>query len=383
MAPGTRGSSSARSSTASRPRSIFSISAGRSRRPAKRSGQAPAQRVQDGARREDVGEGQRSRWRRARPWCAGCRGRSRAGSPRCRRGTRCARATSRSGGKTSRMPPRRATWPGGGDRVLAPVAALVERLEQDLRRQLVAGGDRDHARLEQVAARGSAGAGPAGEATRRAHAGRERGVEGGGAPERGVRRGAAGRGRAAGPGRGREGPRPATPASAASVRRSSAALLDLALVRHDHEQRARPRPAAGRRSRAVPVRPWSGEATSPAARASRSRARRGRSARRPASQVRQARSRLADPVERRRWWTVPARARRAPRARPRPPPRRGPRSGPAAQSAPFTSTSGRRAATIARGGVSRRRRRRASTASRASSASARSSSGHDRAAPRP
>ena len=40
---------------------------------------------------------------------------------------------------------------GGRDRVLAPIAALVERLEQDLGRHLVARAHGDDARLEELA----------------------------------------------------------------------------------------------------------------------------------------------------------------------------------------------------------------------------------------
>ena len=124
---------------------------------------------------------------------------------------------------------------GRGHRVLAAVAALVERLEQDLRRHLLARRQRHHAGLEQARRQdgtqeagggGDQGPEPAAAARR---AGRRRG-----AARR--RRGGAARGRARGPGAGKGSTAPARP----GLRREGAQVLrgrlDVLLPRDHHEQ---------------------------------------------------------------------------------------------------------------------------------------------------
>ena len=185
VAPGTSGSRSARSSTTSAPRSIFSRSAGRSRWPAKRSGSARRRpsSTERGAKTSVRGRISRLSSAAVVRWVSGSKlRRVSTVSPRNSMRT----GASRSGGNTSRIPPRRATWPGRGDGVLAAVPAFVEHLEQDLRRHLVAGGDRDHPRLEQARLQHRPQ-----QPRRRRDPGAEapvpRGMDGGGAAERGVR----------------------------------------------------------------------------------------------------------------------------------------------------------------------------------------------------
>ena len=122
--------------------------------------QAAVEPLQQGGQLAALGEALRQELAQARQRRSGGRRRPRAAAPRPRRsaarvrwvsGSKLRRlsmvspknsmrtGSAGSGGKTSRMPPRRATWPAAGDRVLAPVAALVERLEQDLRGHLLAG----------------------------------------------------------------------------------------------------------------------------------------------------------------------------------------------------------------------------------------------------
>ena len=179
------------------------------------------ERRQQRARREEVGERQRLEGLERRRSRAACRGRSGAGSRRCRRRTRSAPGSSRVGGEDVEDAAAARHLAGRRHRILARVAAFVERLEQDLGRQLVA---HAHARARASpagAARGSAAAGPTGDATT-ARAPPARRVQRRGAPGRGARRGAAGRGRAAGPAPAATARRPRGPAAAASVRRSCA-----------------------------------------------------------------------------------------------------------------------------------------------------------------
>ena len=184
---------------------------------------------------------------------------------------------------------------GRGDRVLAAVAAFVERLEQDLRasapRRRASVND---ARLEQVAACSVGRSRPAGEATsarrrpRRAacRAAARRSAASGwrGRPRKG-----GGPGRREGQHRARE-PRPRW----ASVRRSSAAALDVALARA-------PPPAAARSvSRSGSEQPRAGrprprERRQPRRARRRSRGARPGAAASAATRLRaRARSRLAD-----------------------------------------------------------------------------------------
>ncbi len=121
---------------------------------------------------------------------------------------------------------------GRGDRVLPRVAALVERLEEDLGRHLVAHAQAHHARLEQV--RGEA----------RAEEARRRGDEGAGAPgleerRRPPRRGVGMAGQAAEGGRSRRGQRQH---GARETRLGGQCpqvlrrLLHVALAGHHHEE---------------------------------------------------------------------------------------------------------------------------------------------------
>ena len=125
---------------------------------------------------------------------------------------------------------------GGGDGILAAVAAFIEHLEQDLRRHLFTRGDRDHARLEQPRLQHR----PQQPRGRR-HPGPELSVPGGvhgrGAPEGGIgMAGQAAEGR--GPG-GREGQDGAGRPDLLRQRPQIVGrLLDVVLARHHHQQRA-------------------------------------------------------------------------------------------------------------------------------------------------
>ena len=125
---------------------------------------------------------------------------------------------------------------GGRHRVLALVAALVERLEQDLRRHLVAHAQADDPRLEQVRREAGpqqpVGRGDEGASDARAA---PAAVQRRGARRR--RRGAAGRETAAGREPAGRGRCPARPASAAERAQVLGELFDVALARHHDEQR--------------------------------------------------------------------------------------------------------------------------------------------------
>ena len=105
---------------------------------------------------------------------------------------------------------------------------------------------------------------------------------------------------------GREAPRPRRPASAASVRRSSAAALDVALARHHHEQRARRSAAAAASSRAVPGQARRARRCPPrrALRASLDHGAELRERSEPGGRLT-----AAGCARRSRWWSGPARAR--------------------------------------------------------------------------
>ena len=217
VAPGTSGSSSARPSGA-RPRSSASRKGSSSRRSAKRCFRTEGKAASKRAGREQVGERERLE-----------------GLDRCGRALRVGvEAAQALHGVGEELDPHRLRrvrgehvedaaparhLTRGRHGVLARVAALVERLEQDLRRHLVAHAHVQHARREQV--RGEA----------RAQQAEGRGDDGAGAPAPcaarrraapGRPRGAAGRETGAARGPAAPGPRPRCPAAAASVRRSCA-----------------------------------------------------------------------------------------------------------------------------------------------------------------
>ena len=299
-------------------------------------GQDRGQRRQHGARREDVGEGQRDE------------GLDRPGGA-LRVGVEAAQALH---GVAEELDAHRlravggedvedAAAPGhlarGGDRVLPRVAPLVERLEQDLGRHLVAHAQAHDARLEEV--RGEA---RPEEARRRGDEGAGRAGPGGEPPPGGPRRrrGGAGRGRAAAPAREARARRPRGPPR----RRGSAGPAP------SPPRRAREAPprgggarrgGAGRGRGAGPTRPDS--ATRPeAARVLRASAS-APSSTSGASQPGAGALTAGGCGPRSRRWSGRARGRPA---RARPPAASTsarPTTWSAAQSAPFTRTSGRRA----------------------------------------
>ena len=257
VAPGTRGRSSGISSPA-RPRSILSRSAGSSRTPANRSGSSRRRRVQHGTRRERVGEGQhleavQGARRALRLGVEAC-----AGSRRCRPRNSMRTGVSRSGGKTSRIPPRRATCPGaetGSSRRYPPSSSASRRISgvssSPLSIAMTRVSNRRGARMGRSR--------PAGEAT--SALSRPRRAACTAAARRRAASGCrAGRGTARGPGAGRASTAPGAPASWASVRRSSVTRSTRRSVLTTTSSGG-PETSRGTSRRAGPARPW--RATSP------------------------------------------------------------------------------------------------------------------------
>ena len=143
--------------------------------------------------------------------------------------------SSPSEGKTSRMPPRRATCPGAVTGSSRDVAAFLEGLEQDLGRHLVARREAHHARLEQVRgeARPEEAAGEATRASERRLAGGEerRGPAGGGVDVAGQP--AEGRG----PGGRKREHGPVEPGLGGERAQVLGGLVDVALAGHHDEDR--------------------------------------------------------------------------------------------------------------------------------------------------
>ena len=139
---------------------------------------------------------------------------------------------------------------GRGDRVLAPIAAFVERLEQDLGRHLLARAHAEDARREEARARGSAGGGR--RARRRGRRAWPRRAACRAAARR--RQASAWRGRprkAAGPGAGNGRTAPVRPSSAGEGAKVLHGVVEVALARHHEEERALGR-RSGTRRRAGP-----------------------------------------------------------------------------------------------------------------------------------
>ena len=321
---------------AARPRSRLSRSAASSRRPAKRSGERAAQR---GRARSAVAKtsesGRVSRLSRAPTvrWVSGIEGAEALHGVAQELEADGSVAVGGEDVEDAAAPRHLA---GGRHRVLPHVAAFVERLQQDLRRHLVARPHAEHASLEQV--RGEARAQQARRARppprappRARRAGRRPG-----AAKR--PRGEAGRGRAAGP-----GPETAAPPRRARLRSERAQVLGSAstsVSRGATTSSGRSRAGAGT------SRP---RGTGPEARRRRAHPSRASSARLRARAAREGAAR------RRLGLTAAGSARRA-RVVERPGDERDAHDAPAgrlhlsrptisskAQSAPFTSTSGRRA----------------------------------------